>query len=701
MRIYRLRYRQHYLLVGLVILFLFAMYSFVGHNQQTLILDKDRHLFIRLFKENDPNRKIIRPFRILSGSLHYFRVLPQQWSERIEQMKKAGLNTIETYVPWNLHEKERGVFQFNEGLADLISFLKLVHKHEMFTIVRPSGRLINQSQSNFKILLFFFKKGYICAEWEWGGLPSWLLEDDTMRVRSTHSEFMKSLRNYYSNLLPILAEHQYNRNDEGSIIAFQIENEYGSYGSDKEYLQMIYSMYNEFGLNELYFTSDGANDLSKGALNDVWATVNFQGNVERNIEKLVQFRANSHLMITEYWTGWFDYWSGKHRTGSSGLYSAEEFQQDLEKILFHPTYDISINFYMFFGGTNFGFTSGGHHFPDQNYTPLVTSYDYDAPMNECGDPTEKYYVIQKLLYKFYEKNPHLIIYNHQRTSRDRFEIVSIKNSKKISYGDIDIQGYKTFEQILANDILTKQILIDSNSRLNMEQLSLKNEIHGLRQGFIVYTNTELVKYLQNIHEPFITIPSIADNALILSNGKVIHKSLHRDNSIRFSIPRDTINLTIIVENMGRINFGPRLDQSRKGILDKVLLNNSIQLTQWTIHGLEFRQGMSSIADWQKLGTSSNEIADLNNGPQLFYASLDIKDEKSIADTYLYLDSQWTKGVAFINGFNLGRYWSVGPQRTLYIPKELLFKGFNHIQLFELYTHGKSIQLVDRPILNSP
>jgi len=145
MRIYRLRYRQHYLLVGLVILFLFAMYSFVGHNQQTLILDKDRHLFIRLFKENDPNRKIIRPFRILSGSLHYFRVLPQQWSERIEQMKKAGLNTIETYVPWNLHEKERGVFQFNEGLADLISFLKLVHKHEMFTIVRPSGRLINQS----------------------------------------------------------------------------------------------------------------------------------------------------------------------------------------------------------------------------------------------------------------------------------------------------------------------------------------------------------------------------------------------------------------------------------------------------------------------------------------------------------------------------------------------------------------------------
>lgn len=685
MRIYHLRYRRRYLLVGFIVLFFLTIYFlmtslFNEHYDQTLIIDQKRHLSIRLFKENDLKRKLIRPFRILSGSLHYFRVLPQQWSERIEQMKKAGLNTIETYIPWNLHEKERGVYEFNEGLADLVSFLKLVHKHEMFTIIRPSG--------------------YICAEWEWGGLPSWLLEDDTMRVRSTHVEFMKSLRNYYSNLLPILSEHQYNRNNQGSIIAFQIENEYGTYDSDKEYLQMIYSMYQEYGLDELYFTSDGADNLNKGTLENVWATINFQRNVEHNIEQLVRFRPNDHLMITEYWTGWFDYWGKKHQTGASGSYSAEELRDDLEQILFHPKYEISINFYMFFGGTNFGFTSGGHHFPGKNYSPLVTSYDYDAPMTECGDPTEKYFVIQKLLKKFYKLNPHLVIFNHQRSIEDKFEILPTKISKKIAYGNIDIYGYKTFDQILDDDILTKKIPIASNSRLNMEQLRSKNQIHGLTQGFIVYTTTEISKYLQDKHETFIAIPSIADNALILANGKLIHKSLHTDNTVRFTVPTDTKLLTIIVENLGRINFGSRLDQSRKGILDKVLVNNSIELNQWTVHGLEFRQGMSSITDWQRLRMKSNEIIDLNSGPQLFYAPFHIENENLIEDTYLYLDSQWTKGVAFINGFNLGRYWSVGPQRTLYIPKELLFKGFNHIQLFELYTHGKSIQLVDKPVIDA-
>ncbi|CAF0764267.1 unnamed protein product [Rotaria sordida] len=235
--------------------------------EPTLILDNERHLFIRLFKTNDLNREKIRPFRILSGSLHYFRVLPQLWSDRIEKMKKAGLNTIETYIPWNFHEPEMGIFKFNEGLTDLVSFLKLVHQHEMFTIIRPSG--------------------YICAEWEWGGLPSWLLEDDQMRVRTTHPNFIKALKNYYSVLLPILSEHQYNRHEQGSIIAFQIENEYGSYGNDKDYLEAIRSMYIEYGLNELFFTSDGINDFSKGSLDDVWATVNCQRQIKKNVEKLL------------------------------------------------------------------------------------------------------------------------------------------------------------------------------------------------------------------------------------------------------------------------------------------------------------------------------------------------------------------------------------------------------------------------------
>ncbi|CAF3349499.1 unnamed protein product [Rotaria sp. Silwood1] len=680
MRFYHSRYHQKYgvflILLGFFI-FAYLIFKQMLHEpyEPTLILDNERHLFIRLFKTNDAHRKKIHPFRILSGSLHYFRVLPQLWSDRIEKMKQAGLNTIETYIPWNLHEPEMGNYKFNEGLTDLVSFLKLVHQHEMFTIIRPSG--------------------YICAEWEWGGLPSWLLQDDQMRIRTTHSNFIKALKNYYSVLLPILSEHQYNRHGQGSIIAFQIENEYGSYGNDKNYLEAIRSMYIECGLNELFFTSDGS-------LDNVWETVNFQRNVKENIEKLIEFRPTQHLMITEYWTGWFDYWGGKHQTGQNGEYTAKEFEKDLEEILLNSKYEISINFYMFFGGTNFGFTSGGHHFPSKNYAPLVTSYDYDAPLNESGDPTEKYFVIQNILKKFYEQNPQLIIYNHERITDDTFEIIQPKISKKVSYGKINIFGYKTFEQILNDDILTNQYHV-YDGPLNMEQIKADNKTIGASQGFIVYTNNNIQNLLKQNEEHYIVITAIADNAIILANGKVIHKSLHTENSFRFNVPPDTSKLTIIVENMGRINYGPTLDHSRKGILDKVLFNNKIELKEWTVHVLGFRQGMSSITDWNKLtinDTDDKKINDLNNGPQLFYAPFEIENEKSIQDTYLAFNGQWSKGVAFVNGFNIGRYWSIGPQLTLYIPKELLFKGFNQIQLFELYTYGKSIELVDTPVINA-
>jgi beta-galactosidase len=553
-----------------------------------------------------------------------------------------------------------------------------------------------------KFKCFFFCLGYICAEYEWGGLPSWLLEDDNMRVRTTYPNFFESLKKYYSILLPILSEHQYNRHSHGSIIAFQIENEYGSYGEDKDYLQALHSMYIEYGLDELFFTSDGAKDLSKGSLDNVWATINFQRHVKENIDKLIEFRSNHHIMIAEYWTGWFDYWGGKHKTGAGGAYSAKEFEKDLEEILLNSKYEISINFYMFFGGTNFGFTSGGHHFPFEKYSPLVTSYDYDAPLNESGDRTEKYFVIQRTIKKFYDQYPNLIIYNHERPNDDTFEVVESKPSKKASFGKIKVFGYKTFEQLLQDDVLTSKSYVDGGP-LNMEKIKINNPSSSASQGFIVYTNNNIQNLLKGNEEHHIAIKSIADNCLILSNGKVIYKSLHTDNSIRFNLPSDTKNLTIIVENMGRINFGPTLDYSRKGILSEVLLDDTIELKKWTVHVLEFRQGMSSITDWNKLiidDKNADKINDLNHGPQLFYAPFHIENEKSIADTYLLLDSQWTKGVAFINGFNLGRYWSVGPQRTLYIPKELLFRGFNQIQLFEVYTYGKYIQLVDTPVIDA-
>ena len=687
---YQRRYKSFFLVAALVTLlcYLIITYMLPQSHEQTLSLDDERHLFIRLFKDNDAHRKTRRPFRILSGSLHYFRVLPQLWPDRIEQMKKAGLNTIETYVPWNLHEPEMGNYKFNEGLTDLASFLKLVHEHEMFAIVRPSG--------------------YICAEWEWGGLPSWLLKDPTMRVRTTHAGFLKAQKDYFAKLLPILSEHQYNRHGPGSIIAFQIENEYGGYGEDKHYLEALRTMYLENGLDELYFTSDGPNDLAKGALDDIWATVNFQRKVTKNMQSLLDFRPKHHLMVMEYWTGWFDYWGGKHKTGADAPYGtdapyrAEEFEQDLEEILFNKNYEISINFYMFFGGTNFGFTSGGHHFPTRQYSPLVTSYDYDAPLTEAGDPSDKYYAVQRVLTKFYQKHPELLIYNHPRTTDEKFQVQTPKTSKKASFGKIQILGFKTLETLLQDDILTVQGEVNDGP-LNMEQIRSDSLPNGVAQGFIVYTNADIQKSLQGKGEHQIKITEIADNAIILADGKVIYTSKHTDNSFEFPLPADTKSLSIFVENMGRINFGPTLDHSRKGILGKVLLNDTIELKKWKIHALEFHKGMSSVTDWIPLDQQEQKKEKGNTllrGPQLFNAPFEIADENSIQDTYLSLSSQWTKGVAFVNGFNLGRYWNIGPQRTLYIPRELLFKGFNHIQLFELYTWGESIELVDTPVIDA-
>ncbi|CAF1196218.1 unnamed protein product [Rotaria sordida] len=643
----------------------------------TLVLDNERHLFIRLFKDNDRNRKYLQPFRILSGSLHYFRVLPQLWSDRIKKMKAAGLNTIETYVPWNIHEPQQGNYQFGKGFTDLAGFLKLIHENEMFAIVRPSG--------------------YICAEWEWGGLPSWLLRDETMRVRSNHQGFLRALRNYYSRLLPILAEHQYNRHGTGSIIAFQIENEYGSYGNDTTYLEAIRSMYIEYGLDEILLTSDGPKKLAAGTLDDVWATVNFQREPREKLEYLRYFRPKHHMMITEYWTGWFDYWGGKHQTGSRTPYDAKMFEVDLEEILLTSKEEISINFYMFSGGTNFGFTSGAVHFPSEQYKPLVTSYDYDAPLNEAGDPTPKYYAIRRVLEKFYSKHPDLYVLNNDHSHHNKYSLPTIPPSpKKISYGTIQISGYKTFDDILADDLLTITSEL-TNGPKSMEKLSVNNK-SGASQGFILYTAKNIVSLTKSLACK-VTVTAVADNAVVLVNGQVIFQSLPNISQFQFDLSDKAKNLTILVENMGRVNFGPLLDHGRKGLLGKVLLNDKIEIKEWIVHVLEFRKGTSNMNNWRSMSIEYRANNFLLNGPRLFFASFFIDNQQSVDDTYLKLDSKWSKGVAFCNGFNLGRYWNVGPQRTLYIPAQLLFKGLNQIQLFELYTYGHNLSLVDTPVIN--
>lgn len=508
-----------------------------------------------------------------------------------------------------------------------------------------------------------------------------------MRVRTRYAGFLQPLERYYSVLLPILAQYQYNRRKGGSIIAVQIENEYGGYGDDQQYLVALRSMYRKYHLDELLCTSDGGKDLARGALNDVWATINFQRNVAENIRKLADFRPGQHLMIMEYWTGWFDYWGKKHQTGAEAPYGAQQFESDLEEMLIKSEYQISINFYMFFGGTNFGFMAGAHHFPNQSFAPFVTSYDYDAPISEAGNLTEKYFAVQRVLKKFYEQHPTLVVYNHERTETDVFEIRPMKKISNGFRGTIKIDSYKSFDQILADRHVASEHRLE-NGPLSMEQIK-----QGTSQGFIVYTNTDIADLIKDKKEHRISIPAIADNALALVNGEKIFQSNHAENAIEFIIPAHTQRLSIVVENMGRLNYGARLDYGRKGILDKVYLNKTIELKRWAVHLLDFSTGTREVTEW-KPTAKVNEI--LRQGPRLFRGSLVIDNIQSIDDTFLLMDSNWTKGVAFLNGFNLGRYWTIGPQKTLFIPKSLFVQGRNHFDIFELFSCGTDLQLVDTP-----
>ncbi|UJR22809.1 hypothetical protein I4U23_025839 [Adineta vaga] len=637
---------------------------------QTLVLGEERRLSIRLFKEDDAERTTLRPFRILSGSLHYFRVVPQSWEDRIVLMKEAGLNTVETFVPWNVHERDVGKFQFD----NLIKFLELIHQKEMFTIIRPSP--------------------YIGAEWDFGGLPSWLLHDNEMIVRSTYPAFIEAVERYYDALLPILAKYQYNRRNGGSIIAFQIEHEYGSYGQDKSYLERLRSMYTKHGLDEIFFTSDAPRVLQHGTLDNVWATVNFQREITTRVDKLVEFRSEAHVMIAEYWTGWFDQWGKPHRTGDQTSYDADELELDVEEILLTAQYEISVNFYMFCGGTNFGFTAGANHFQLKHFVSSTTSFDYDAPVSESGDVTRKYHAIRNVIKKFYEQNPTLIIFNNERAAADTFDPKDITDPKKIAYGKVKITDYKSFEQLLEDPSIGHKYESDAGP-LGMEDLK-KN---ATSEGFIVYTNDEIPALIQAADKHTISIPEVADSVTILVDGENVFYANQTSYAVESEIPAETKKVTVFVENLGRISYGPGLDYSRKGILNNVLLDAKIELKKWTMVLLEFNRGLASVTDWKPFVRSEDSTTShLARGPKLFRGSFTIEEAQEIEDTFLYMGTRWGKGIAFINGHNLGRYWKIGPQKTLYIPKHFLIKGINYLYLFETHHYGQEVKLVDKPVV---
>lgn len=293
------------------------------------------------------------PLTLVSGAIHYFRVIPEYWKDRLSKLKACGFNTVETYVAWNIHEPQEGKFCFT-GMADIVTFIETAAELGLHVIVRPSP--------------------YICAEWEFGGMPAWLLAEDGMRLRCYDEVFLSKIDSYYDVLLPKLKPLLCTNG--GPIIAMQIENEYGSYGNDLKYLEHIQESMISRGMDILLFTSDGPEDfmLQGGMVPGVLETVNFGSRTEEAFNSLKQVQPDKPLMCMEYWNGWFDHWNKPHHTRDAQ--DAVHVFEDMLKA------GGSVNFYMFHGGTNFGFYNGANN--HGIYEPTVTSYDYDSPLTEWG-----------------------------------------------------------------------------------------------------------------------------------------------------------------------------------------------------------------------------------------------------------------------------------------------------------------------------
>ena len=307
-----------------------------------------------------------KKFHIYSGAMHYFRILPQYWEDRLQKLKAAGFNTVETYVCWNLHEPQKGQFDFS-GRLDLVRFLETAQKVGLYALVRPGP--------------------YICAEWDFGGLPAWLLRERDLRLRCSDPRFLGHVADYFRVLLPKLLPLQCSRG--GNLLALQVENEYGSYGNDKTYLRFLRDLIRSCGVEVPLFTSDGpaSSMLSGGTVEGAWPTVNFGSGADKAFQALERLSGRGPRMCTEFWCGWFDHWGEKHHTRDTA-----EMLRELSLLL---EQDASFSLYMFHGGTNFGFTAGANQYI--RYNPTVTSYDYDAPLNEYGDYTPKYFAIRELL----------------------------------------------------------------------------------------------------------------------------------------------------------------------------------------------------------------------------------------------------------------------------------------------------------------
>ncbi len=545
-----------------------------------------------------------QPIKIMSGAVHYFRNLPDTWRDIFKKLRALGCNCVETYCAWNMHEKQKGVFDFS-GMLDIKKFLQTASEEGLMAIVRPGP--------------------YICAEWEFGGLPWWIQTEPDMEIRCFNKTYIKYFDRYLDKLFeqirPLLTTNG------GNVIMLQCENEYGYYGDDKRYLAYLKEGYVRRGMNVPLFTSDGTSraEMLDGMIEGTLVTLNFGSDVESRFAEHDKMFPDMPKMCMEMWDGWFDAWGDEYHHTTS----APDYCKTVSDMLARG----SLNMYMFIGGTNFGFMNGANHF--EKFLPDVTSYDYDAVLTESGDITEKYLALREVFAR-YNKEP-------------LPEIPA--NRIKKAYGRVELKD----KAGIFDNLLNLSNPIKSNVPLCMEH-------YGIGYGYIAYT-TRLNRDYENA---LLSFESLGDRAQVYVNKKLIGV-VYINESLQINITaKEGDILTVLCENMGRANFGAKM-MRKKGIVGRCLLNNKIHF-DWDVYPLP-------MDNLQNLVYTNKPVEESS----LFLRGLFEIEER--ADTFIKLDN-FTKGFVTVNGFNLGRYWDIGPQKTLYLPASLLNIGKNEIIVFE-------------------
>lgn len=572
-----------------------------------------------------------KEIKIISGAVHYFRNMPDTWSDIFKKLRAIGCNCVETYCAWNMHEKKQGEFDF-DGILNIVEFIKKAEQEGLMVIVRPGP--------------------YICAEWEFGGLPWWIQTYDDMEIRCSNKKYMECFKNYLAHMFdqirPLLCTNG------GPIIMLQCENEYGYYGDDKEYLKELYVVYREMGIDVPLFTSDGTSkeNLLDGTIEGCFPTLNFGSRVEENFKAHDELFPNEPKMCMEMWNGWFDAWGdGEHHTTDAKAYAGV-----LDDMLKRG----SANMYMFIGGTNFGFTSGANHY--ETFTPDVTSYDYDAILSECGDITEKYLEVRKVIQKYVDE-----------------ELPPIPaNREKRGFGKVTLTSYAGIFDSL--DKLSSAVHSDVPKCM---------ESYGQGYGYIAYCTTLNRDYVDSVLA--FDALGLGDRAQIYINKTLIGCLYVNDAELKINFnAKAGDKLTILCENMGRANFGAKM-MRKKGIAGRCLIKSNTNPNDSRIHfGWDvFTLPMNNLHKVEFSEIKPQE-------PSCFYKGSFMVDKK--ADTFLRLDN-FKKGFVCINGFNIGRYWEIGPQKHLYVPASLLKEGENEIVLFEsdgMNGEVAEVEFVDYP-----